>query len=396
MTWLVFPLAVYVATRLVGAVFLAVGAARQIALTSDTDGYSVTAATPASPDYWGVMSNWDGQWYKLIATEGYPTQLPMVDGKVAQNTWAFYPTYPALVRLVMEVTGLSFEVAGAVLSTSLGALAVVLLYRLLRQTASQFAARATVMAFCCFVSAPILQVAYTESLAIVLVLLSLSALRGRRYLLIIGLGFAVSLARPITPALALVVLIHTAVLWRRHATLWVLTKGIATSVGLGASAFLWPVIATAVTGIDNAYLLTQSAWPLNRDVADGTWSNWVVPPSGSSTALAGMGVAVFALLVFIVSRRGTALWGLELRLWAVCYPLFVLLTTRPGPSVLRYALVAVVVFWPVPDFPDSSRTDRLFRVAILGGLCAGGLMAQFWWATNVFTIPVSPDRQPLP
>jgi hypothetical protein len=395
-SWLVFPLAVYLATRLIGAVFLAVGAARQVALTADTDGYTVATATPASPGYWGVISNWDGQWYKLIATEGYPAQLPMVDGAVAQNAWAFYPAYPSLVRLVMEITGLSFEVAGAVLSTSFGALAVVLLYRLLLRTAPPFVARATVLAFCCFVSAPVLQVAYSESLAIVLVLLSLSALRRRRYLLIIGLGFAVSLTRPITPALALVVLIHAAVLWRRHGPPGVLTKGIATSVLLGASAFLWPVVATAMTGVDNAYLLTQSAWPLNHDVADGTWSNWLVPPTGSSTALAGMGLALFAVVGFIVIRRGASLWGLELRLWAVCYPLFVLVTTRPGPSVLRYALVAAVVFWPVPDLPDFSRTDRLIRVAVLFGLCAGGLVAQYWWATNFFTIPVSPDTQPFP
>ena len=98
-------------------------------------GYHSGAPTPSSPDYWTATTLWDGQWYRTIVEEGYPSALPMEgDGSVSRSTWAFYPAYPMLVRAVMWVSRAPFEVVAPTLSTVLGAGAVCLLYRCLLYT----------------------------------------------------------------------------------------------------------------------------------------------------------------------------------------------------------------------------------------------------------------------
>jgi hypothetical protein len=46
-----------------------------------------TLVDPAS--YLHLIANWDGQWYRQIATHGYPSHVPVVNGAVQQNAWAF-------------------------------------------------------------------------------------------------------------------------------------------------------------------------------------------------------------------------------------------------------------------------------------------------------------------
>jgi hypothetical protein len=68
-----FPLAVYAIARLVDLVFILIAARHQIALPNGATalpGYNAWEASPASPGYGTVASNWDGQWYLSIATNG--------------------------------------------------------------------------------------------------------------------------------------------------------------------------------------------------------------------------------------------------------------------------------------------------------------------------------------
>lgn len=73
----------------------------------------------------------DSAWYRIIAEQGYPTQPP--DGS-SQTPFSFFPLYPALIGLIMQL-GISFHPAAFILSclSSLGW--ILLSFRLLRQRA---------------------------------------------------------------------------------------------------------------------------------------------------------------------------------------------------------------------------------------------------------------------
>ncbi|MFB8246970.1 glycosyltransferase family 39 protein [Streptomyces sp. NPDC055952] len=70
---------------------------------------------------WDVLASWDGWWYQQIALHGYDPALKPVPGATGLitlegNSAAFFPLYPALMRLVSEVTGLGPYGAGMTVS----------------------------------------------------------------------------------------------------------------------------------------------------------------------------------------------------------------------------------------------------------------------------------------
>lgn len=119
------PLTIFFVARAISGVMLAVGANRQAALDDASGGYKVTVPTPESPGYLGVVTNWDGQWYRAIAEHGYPAALPQVDGDVVPNEWAFTPGYPLTVRAVMFLARIDFPLAATIVSLVCGATAMV-------------------------------------------------------------------------------------------------------------------------------------------------------------------------------------------------------------------------------------------------------------------------------
>jgi hypothetical protein len=125
--------------------------------------------TGEQPPFFDVAILWDGKWYQRIALEGYPDRLP-VDrlGEVEQNPWAFYPVFPMAVRLLMSVTGLTFGVAATIVATLLGYAAALVIAGLLRRLVGAAAALGAVALVGAFPASPTLQVAYTESLALLL------------------------------------------------------------------------------------------------------------------------------------------------------------------------------------------------------------------------------------
>ncbi|MFI5795333.1 hypothetical protein [Streptomyces sp. NPDC051677] len=61
--------------------------------------------------WWDVLATWDGWWYLQVAEKGYhPKPLQPLDPgglfKVKQDSVAFFPLYPGLIRGVSEITGL--------------------------------------------------------------------------------------------------------------------------------------------------------------------------------------------------------------------------------------------------------------------------------------------------
>ena len=319
-------------------------------------------------------------------------------GVVQENQWAFYPLYPTLVRMVMW-PGLSFAVAASCVSIAFGAAAMTLLYRMLAPSLGGFGSAMTVLALCVAPAAVVWQAAYTESLALFLILAALWALRSRRYGTLLAVALALALTRPIVLPLALVAGLHWIARWRRRAVEPFPPREAVRSgcviVAMAASFLLWPVVAAVGTHRRDAYLATQSAW-----FAQNTgWPSWLKAfAGGSDLALTLLVAAGCAALVVVLVRAPARLWGVELRTWAWAYPLYILGSTRPTTSVIRYALLAIVPWWPFPEIGQqvTARRDRLALAALVTLLGIGSQLVWlrwFWVIGPGVIVPMSDDSR---
>lgn len=390
-----FPLAVFFLTRAINAVMISLASRRQIAIPSTGLGGKLAIASPASPDYWVVAANWDGRWYGAIATYGYPDHLPMdAGGHVLQNAYAFPPLYPILARLVMTVTGLDFTIAGPIVSLACAAGAMLLVYRLVADTAGRRAGALTVVLLCTFISAPVFQISYSEGLTILLVAGALWLLSRRRYAAVAAVLVLLSLTRPVAPAVALVVLAHGWARYRNrsagegfplHDRLWVL--GVS---GLGVLvAGVWPFIAGLMTGRPNAYLESMAAWTPDGSVRALTaWPALLWDQAGvvGLLPLLMMMVACY----WLVRRPGARAWSTEVRSWAWSYPLFLLLATGPGVSSIRHAALAFPLLWPFVERP-TAQAERRTQLGFVAVLAVVGLITQWFWISNYLVVTSSVD-----
>lgn len=394
-----FPLAVYAATRLVNAVFIIVAARHQIALSGNIDGYQITLPSPAAPGYPAVASNWDGQWYLSIAAHGYPITIPRDPGGLAlQNQWGFYPVYPLIVGAITRISGLSFMVVAPLLSLALGAAAVTVMFRLLNQVSGRFTASATVILVCTYMAAPVMQIAYTESLALLLVCTALLLLVNRRYGWLIPVLVMLSLTRAVALAFAPVLAVHGVHRWRRRSFEPFPKPDRWRVVGLAgisiAATGLWPAIAALATRSPDAYTQTMSSWGHT-----GKLRILIEFPVFAWTEGGAVGLMVFlcmiAVIAAIVLRSGARAWGPEVRAWAGFYPLYLLLATAPGFSSVRHLLLAFPLMWPFPD-EATSRSDRRRRVGMLVILAIFGLSTQWIWISSFLVVTGPPGSRPFP
>ncbi|MBX9396268.1 glycosyltransferase family 39 protein [Streptomyces sp. TRM72054] len=109
------PLLLYGAAKLVGTVVFA-------ALLMASGSYrEKNPRFGGGAHWWDVLATWDGWWYLQVAEKGYdPGPLRRLDPggmfTVEQNSVAFFPLYPGLIRGTSEVTGLGLYGSGILVS----------------------------------------------------------------------------------------------------------------------------------------------------------------------------------------------------------------------------------------------------------------------------------------
>ena len=375
-----FPLVVYGVARTIGAAYL------------------IAAATPAHRTGYGDLATaWDGGWYRIIANSGYPSSLPIgVDGAVQQNPWAFSPGYPLMVRALMAITGLDFSVVAPTLSLVLGAAAMVVIFALVERAVSRFAACATVILSCTFMSAPALQIAYAESLALLLLAGALFLLRERRYIAVAALILALALTRPVVLAFIPVVIAHAVGRWRgRAADPFPVRDQRAVAILAGwclAATGLGPVIVAVGNRDLLAWTKAHEAWRTELQFAPGMGWPTTFLTSYGWPALVLLAVVVL-LTLGIAVRPDAKAWGPELRCWSVAYPAFLLLATVPGPSVIRWLLLAFPLMWPFPE-AAATPSERRFRVVFIAVLAVLGLAMQWVWISTFLGATPPSERFP--
>jgi hypothetical protein len=306
---------------------------------------------PAVPDYWNFINIWDARWYGRIITDGYPSTLPTdAAGNVQENTWAFYPLFPALGRALAGLTGVSPAAALTVVAMLSGLGAALAVYCLFRHKASHAAALWGVAFFATFPVSAILQVPYAEPLTIFLLAAALLLVMRRHYFLAMPVVLLLCLSRPVgVPFAAMVGLLF---LWRlvergrekprREKQPGTHSLGeLASLAGLtfvcGASALLWPAAAWAATGDIEAYTKTETVWRGHNLVPFKPWFDTGVDLFGPVLGI--VAPFVFAgLFVFLLFSPPVVRLGVEMRLWCACYMGYLLLFLHPQTSTFRMLL----------------------------------------------------------
>jgi hypothetical protein len=362
---------VYLALRAVTTVLLVVASRDQVVMP-DWTGPTV------EPLDMTVL--WDGSWYRHVALNGYPTELPVNadSGRVAQNAWAFYPVFPLVARALMSATGLGFPIVASGLALLCGLGAAVLMGGLLAERVGERVALAAVAVWAAFPAAVSLQLAYTESMAMLVLCGALWAVLRRHWVLVGALGPVLGLTRPITAPLVAVVGVALLVRWlrRRQSPIGAgeYAAGAVALAGTALGAVAWPLIAWRVTGSPTAYTDTMAAWRVGHEIVPlKPWwgmSMWAVrelphPEVVGPVGLVGLAVAIVALTL---GPWASAL-GPELRAWCLAYPAYLAVVLDPFTSIFRYAL---------PLFP--------LLAVVLGGGWARRSARWLWTRTGVLVV----------
>jgi hypothetical protein len=335
-TFVAYVLALYAVCRVVTTSILWVVMQRQVP-TGMTGGDDVPVT------FFAFTALWDGQWYQRVAEGGYPTELPVTEtGKVGENPWAFYPLFPFAARALMAVTRLDFPVVASTLALLLGFGAAVLMGLLLRERIGDPAAYAVVALWASFPASVSLQLAYTESLAMLLLVAYLYALSRERWLVATAVALLVGLSRPIAIPLGLVTLVVVVLRWRRRAERPIARREYASMaaslVGCGVAGLLWPAIAWAVTGVSTAYTDTMAAWRAYDTVEPFTpWLDKATWLLGGTWGPFWLVLTPLVLVAMVAGPWASAL-GADLRAWTLGYPAYLAAVLDPFTSIYRYLI----------------------------------------------------------
>jgi len=306
---------------------------------------------PPKPDYWNFINIWDARWYGRVIANGYPAVLPTdAAGNVQENTWAFYPLFPALAGGLSRLTGLSPAACLTLIAMLAGWGAALAVYALFRQKASHGPALWGVAFFSVFPVSAVLQVPYAEPLSLLLLAWALLLVVRRQYLWAMPVVVLLCLSRPVgVPFAAMVglLLVVHAITYVRHGRQSGRgeeahsTRDLAALAGLtavaGVSALAWPAAAWAATGDPQAYTKTETVWRGQDLVPFKPWFDAGVELLGPVPGVIApvVFVALFAAMLFLppVVRLGA-----ELRLWCACYMGYLLAFLHPQTSTFRMLL----------------------------------------------------------
>lgn len=375
-------LAIYAAARIVTTAFLLIAAS----LSGPTSRFGADATIA------DLSMGWDGQWYWLIAVEGYPDTLPVTEaGTVAENAWAFMPVYPFLAKVVGALLG-GYPAGAIAVSLLAGGAACLALSALL---VPRIGRTASLWAVALFAGGPLgalFHMGYAEALFALWLLLALLALVRRRFGWLYPLVVLMGYTRPGVLAFALLLGLYGILRWMRRRRDPLPTAHVAHILALGALAvvvgFSWQVLAGIVTGDASAYLDTELAWRRGWVGADHEFvpfSGWVLAPGiwfgvwgiPAVVGYTGLVLLLGAVVVALVRSRSVRLLGPEIRLWAASYGLYLLAVFFPQSSVFRL----MMPFTPLVGALAAPRS-LLWRLGVLGA----GLLGQWWWIHEMLAL----------
>ncbi len=220
------------------------------------------------------LTSWDADFFIRVARDGYDHGYQYdQSGHFVGNTLAFFPGYPALVRLV-AFFGPPFPVAAVVASLLAGGAAVVLIHLLGSRLRDRRTGYLLAALFCGQPMAVVLSMGYSEALFCALVLAMLLALHRDNWLWAGAFGALAGLTR--TTGLAAALALAAWAAWR----FWADRGGSAPRVrmvagsvlALGAVPAYWLWVGLRVGHLDAWFVEQRQGWGTGVDGGAATWT----------------------------------------------------------------------------------------------------------------------------
>lgn len=242
---------------------------------------------------WGRFTDWDGNWYRSIATSGYE----YADDN-AQHSIAFFPLYPLITRGLMSL-GISFAIAGTIVNNLAFLGALLVLYYWVKQSQGLRAARwvTAVLAWCPFSLYG--TVTYTEGSFLLFSTAALQAFDRKEHIKA-GIFGALTTATRITGVTLIPAFILVA--WRERRSAIAYVAALATSGGL----LLFMLYCAIQFNDPLAFIHAQRGWRAYN--GDG-WSPWLNLFTQDLTLRKGLSTAFIAVTkVLMFFGGGCVLW----------------------------------------------------------------------------------------
>ncbi|MEU8650943.1 glycosyltransferase family 39 protein [Streptomyces sp. NPDC048737] len=194
------PLLLYGVTKLVGLTVFA------LLLEAAGDYREKQPRFGGGAHWWDVLATWDGWWYLQVAEKGYdPRPLtPLAPGgmfTVEQNSVAFFPLYPGLIRGVSEITGLGLFGSGILVSVLASFVAAAGIYAVVATLAGARAGTIAAGLWAVVPGAGVEWAVYSESLFVAIAAWCCYGVMKGRWLTAGLLAFVAGLNRPTSAAL---------------------------------------------------------------------------------------------------------------------------------------------------------------------------------------------------
>ncbi|HMC39505.1 MAG TPA: hypothetical protein VKI19_07570 [Acidimicrobiales bacterium] len=301
-----------------------------------------------------TLNQWDGGWYLLAARNGWPHHVLRGFGGPAQDTLAFFPGFPTVIRAVHFVLPLSWTRAGEVAAFLTEVAMVIGVWLLARDVWGREVADRGVVALCFFPGSFILAMMYSEPLTIAAAAFCLLALRRRQWVAAGLLGTVGTATRVIGVALV------AACAWEAYQAIrrdreW---RSLSAVVLAPAGIVGWFVYLWASTGDRLAWVHTEKyGWAQHTtlsaipDLVRSVLDTHPAPIQGV-LAVAGTGLGLILLTVLVYSRSPGVLAVYSIAVLAIS-------ATSVNPSGIRFRFVLTA-------FPLVLMLGRYLRDAAFG------------------------------
>jgi Gpi18-like mannosyltransferase len=327
-------------------------------------------ASEVTPGWHNLVTAWerfDALWFLRIATAGY------VDG---DGSAVFFPLFPLLIRGLSPIFG-GHPLAAAFLVSHAAAFgSMVALYFLTAGEFDERTARRSVLYLALFPTSFFLLAPYSESLFLLLVLVSLWAAR-RRLWWVAGLaGAGASAARNLGVLLAIPLAVEAVHQWRERRDRRALVVGLLWSAVAAAGAVAYLAYWQASAGDFLAPIHQQENWQREASfplatLVQGTVEafRWIGQYPGGYHLLDWL-IAVPAVLAAAwVVIRTRPVFG-AYTVISLAAPLSYVFLPRPFMSLPRFFLVVFPILWPWAVLGLRRRGVHEAVVAVSAGLLA--------------------------
>jgi hypothetical protein len=328
------------------------------------------------------LLRWDSEWYRIIASTGYS-----YNGEPGQiQTVVFYPLYPGLSRLVSEVFGIDVADAMLLVANLAAAAAVLLLFKLIRESLGERTALASVALISFFPGSIFLSAGYTESLALLLMVAFFLSLARERFLMAAVFAGLATATRSSGIVLLPVLLWE---LWRCHQPRRFLIEAIPLSILATAGLSLYALYLGLAFGHPLAFADGQAAFHENTTLMARLVSALTLQPLGridlADISPAGLDQWFTLICIALIVRA----WFIGISRGLILFAALVLalpyLTLCGGPagftSMARFNLVSFPLFVVIALSTERYPWAMPAILGIFGGLLMmySALFAQWQW-----------------